>query len=222
VLYDYDATKTEATWSATGSTYASGNHKYSGGVAWNGLTAFNINPEGGDTNELYADNIKYLSLRGTEDFGFSIEAYQYPDEFAKYNGESLLLDGLITFSQQNRPTFGFACRTKLGNDAKGSDMGYRLHLVYGASCSPSDRGYETINDSPDAISFSWDCDTVPVEVGTIGGVPYKPLSHIVVTVKDATNVPANVRTLESYLFGSADNEAFLPLPADVYNILSAT
>lgn len=236
VLYDLDNSVTETAFTTASAleTYLAGNHKYSAGHAWNGLTAFNESPEGGDANDLYADNIKYLSLRGPEDFNFTIEAYTYPDAFNKYNGEIYAgasgALAAVLMTNQGRPTWGFACRTKVGNDAKGSDYGYKLHLVYGVTCGPADRSYETINDSPDAISFSWDCDTVPVEVGTLNGVAYKPTAHIIVNVVNSDTADASITALETCLFGRdasttpsiAAVTPFLPLPSDVYKILSAS
>ena len=222
VLYAYNAATTEATTPTTKSnvaTYMSGNHKYTGGVAWNGLTAFNESPDGGDANDIYADNIKYLSLRGTENFKFSIEAYTYPDEFAQYNGEKRGgPSNAIVVTGQGRNTFGFACRTKIGNDET-ADYGYKIHLIYGVTCSPSDRSYETINDSPDAINFSWDCETIPVDTGiTIDNKPLKPTAHVTITVKSGVS-DAGIAQLEKAVFGDTSTPAFLPLPKDVYAIL---
>ncbi len=197
---------------------ASGHKMYEDAVAWNGLTAFNESPDGGDANDIYADNIKYLSLRGTENFKFSIEAYTYPDEFAQYNGEKRGgPSNAIVVTGQGRNTFGFACRTKIGNDET-ADYGYKIHLIYGVTCSPSDRSYETINDSPDAINFSWDCETIPVEVGTLGGVACKPTAHVIITVKSGVS-DAGIAQLEKAVFGDTSTPAFLPLPKDVYAIL---
>lgn len=202
VLYDYNPSGTP--------------HVYGTGYAWNGLTAFNESPDGGDTNELYADNIKYLSLRGTENFNFSIEAYTYPDEFCKYNGEALLLDGKLAITNQGRPTFGFSCRTRVGNDVSGSDYGYKYHLCYGVSCSPSDRNYETINDSPDAINFSWDCETVPYPAFTSGGKNFKPTAHIIIDCTKLT--AAQIATLETALHGDATHTAYLPTPEELMSL----
>ena len=195
---------------------ASGHKMYEDAVAWNGLTAFNESPDGGDANDIYADNIKYLSLRGTENFKFSIEAYTYPDEFAQYNGEASLLDGKMVVAGQGRPTFGFSCRTRVGNDASGSDYGYKIHLVYGVTCSPSDRSYETVNDSPDAINFSWDCETVPYPAFTAGGVDYKATAHIIVDCTKLTSV--QIETLENALYGTNGTDGYLPTPEELFGL----
>lgn len=204
VLYDYSSSGTP--------------HVYGTAHAWNGLTAFNESPDGGDANDIYADNIKYLSLRGTENFKFSIEAYTYPDAFCKYNGESLLLDNKLVITNQGRPTFGFSCRTKVGDDANGSDRGYKYHLCYGVTCSPSDRSYETINDSPDAINFSWDCETVPYPQFTSGGKTFKPTAHVIIDCTKLT--AAQITTLETALHGDATHNAYLPTPEELMSLWS--
>ena len=136
---------------------------YTGGVAWNGVTAINESPSGADSNPIYADNIKYLDLRSAEEFGATIECYTYPQEFSECNGEAIVGAGIV-IGQQTRQTFGLSYRTIIGNDLKGNDYGYKLHLVYGATASPSEKSYNTVNDSPEAGSFSFEMTTTPVAI----------------------------------------------------------
>jgi len=190
---------------------------YVDGVAWNGLTTVTESPTGAEASPVYADNIKYLNLYSIEEFGATIEAFTYPDEFAPYDGMGVPTPGM-TLGQQTRDSFGLCYRTKLGNDLEGNDHGYKLHLIYGATASPSEKAYATINDSPEAISFSWDLTTIPVAVGTLNGVDYKPTA--VVTL-DSTEVdPTKLATLEALLYG-ASGDPQLPLPAAVYAIFGA-
>jgi hypothetical protein len=193
--------------------------EYTTGVAWNGLTTVTESPTGAESNPQYADNIKYLDLRSAELFGATIEAFAYPPEFAKYDGNGVPTPG-VRVGQQNRRPFGFSYRTKIGNDVEGSDLGYKLHLVYGATASPSEKAHATINDSPEPITFSWEVSTDPVQVGTIGGVEYNPTASLEI---DSTQVdPAKLATLEDILYGDADNDPALPLPADVIAMMSGT
>lgn len=181
------------------------------GVAWNGLTGITESPEGADNTDLWADNIKYASLRAAETFGGTIEAYTYPPEFESCNGEASLAEGIV-IGQQPREAFGLCYRTEQGNDTEGANFGYKLHLVYNCTCSPSERAYETINDSPDAITFSWEFDTVPVSVDG-----FKPTSCLVI---DSTKVTeANMKKLEAALYGTAEADAYLPDPAAVAALL---
>ena len=209
-------------------------HPYSPGVAWNGLTSISESPSGADENAIYADNIKYLSLRGAEEFGATIEAYTYPDEWAACDGSAMPVSGLIV-GQQSRKMFGFCYRTELGNDIDGDSYGYKLHLLYGCTASPSERSYETINDSPEAITFSWEITTIKQAIGTIGGVEYKPVSVLTIdATKFITNgvKDAKLVNLENALYGvDADStanppvvaaEAYLPTPAEVIGILTAS
>ncbi len=196
---------------------------YDHGYAWNGLTSVSENPSGADTNDLYADNIKYASLRGAEDFGATIEAYTYPDEFALLDGTAELSTG-ITIGQQDRGTFGFSYRTLIGDDVQGTTAGYKIHLIYGASVSPSEKSYETVNDSPDAITFSWELTTTPVNV-----TGHKPTS--VLTLDTTKLSAAQVKAIEDVLYGTDANEdatepsvgtdARLPLPDEVVEIIEA-
>lgn len=185
--------------------------KYPKGVAWNGLTGVTESPTGAEPNPLYADNIKYLNLFSVEEFEANIEAYTYPEEFEECDGSAELTPG-VTLGQQPRKTFGLCYRTKLGNDLEGEDYGYKLHLIYGAKAAPSDKGYETINDTPDAITFSWDVTTTPVPV-----TGFKPTALLVV---DSTKVdPEKLAALEEILYGSEEEDARLPLPDEVLTII---
>ena len=147
---------------------------YTQGVAWNGITAMTESPSGAEANDLWADDTKYATMRSAEQFGGTIEAYTYPDEWEQCDG-SATVNG-VTIGQQSRKAFGLAYVTTVGNDVKLNDYGEKIHLIYGATASPSERSYATINDSPDAITFSWEYETTPVEVGTINGVAYKKVS----------------------------------------------
>lgn len=185
---------------------------YPKGVAWNGLTAVTESPSGAEATALYADDIKYLNLMSNEEFGATIEAYTYPDEFAACDGSAALVDGVM-IGQQKRSAFGLCYRTAIGNDTDGSDYGYKLHLVYGCQAAPSEKGYATINDSPEAITFSWEVTTTPVEV-----TGHKPTSCITI---DSTKVdPGKLAALEKVLYGGTDTEARLPLPDEITSIMS--
>ena len=187
--------------------------KYTPGVAWNGLTALTETPEGAEIEDLYADNIKYLSLFSAETFGGTIEAYTYPDEFMECDGSKELSAGVVAY-QKTRKTFGLCYRTVLGNDVDGNDKGYKLHLIYGCKASASERAYSTINDSPEAITFSWEFKSTPVTVSKAG---FKPTSCIVI---DSTKVAKEKMTLlEEKLYGGASTEPELPLPDEVLSII---
>lgn len=180
------------------------NGSYSKGVAWNGLTAVTESPSGAEATALYADDIKYLELMSNEEFGATIEAYTYPDEFAVCDGSAELKPG-VRIGQQPRKSFGFCYRTALGNDVKNNDYGYKLHIVYGCKAAPSEKAYATINDSPEAITFSWEVTTTPVSV-----TGFKPTAHIEI---DSTKVAAaDLAKLEALLYGSEEAEPSLPLP----------
>lgn len=190
---------------------------YSNAYAWNGLTAVNESPSGADETKLWADNIKYLSMRAAEEFGGTIEAYTYPDEFAECDGSKELVPGLYA-GQQNRQPFGLCYRTVLGNDTQLNDYGYKLHLVYGCTCNPSEKAYSTINDSPDAITFSWEFSTTPVPVTAIANV--KPTASLTI---DSTKVNASkLEDLEAKLYGTNSSDAYLPLPDEVITTLGLT
>jgi hypothetical protein len=183
------------------------------GVAWNGLTAVTESPSGAEASPLYADDIKYLNLISNEEFGGTIEAYMYPPEFAACNGEAELAAG-VTIGQQSRQEFGFCYRTTLGNDTEGNNYGYKLHIVYNALASVSEKAYATINDSPEAITFSWEFTTTPVEVEG-----HKPTACVTI---DSTKVDAEkLKTLEAKLYGSETEEATLPYPAEIATMFAA-
>lgn len=191
---------------------------YDSGYAWNGLTAVNESPSGAESNPQYADNIKYLNLQSAEEFGATIEAFTYPDEFAQCDGSAEPEPGVFV-GQQPRKTFGFSYRTKIGNDVAGQDAGYKLHLVYGALAAPSEKAYSTVNDSPEATAFSWEVSTTPVPVGTIGGVEYKPTATLTI---DATKVDEDaLSALEDLLYGTVGTDPSLPSPADVIALFAA-
>lgn len=189
--------------------------KYTKGVAWNGLTAVTESPSGAEATALYADDIKYLNLLSNEEFGATIEAYTYPDEFADCDGSAALATGVM-IGQQKRKTFGLCYRTTLGNDVDGNDYGYKLHLIYGCLAAPSEKAYATINDSPEAITFSWEVSTTPVNVAG-----FKPTSQITIdsTKADETKLAA----LEDILYGKDGDtsaEPRLPLPDEVATLMS--
>lgn len=187
--------------------------KYPKGVAWNGLTSVTESPSGAEETVLYADNIKYASLRSAEQLGLTIEAYQYPDEFEACDGSAAALDGVYV-GQQNRQPFGFVYRTEIGNDtASTKDDSYKLHLVYGCTASPSEEQHQTVNDSPDAVSFSWEVTTTPVAVENM-----KPTSCITI---DSTKITdkSKLAALEDILFGKDAVEARLPMPDEVFATL---
>lgn len=184
--------------------------KYTKGVAWNGLTAVTESPSGAEASPLYADNIKYLNLISAEEFGCSIEAYTYPDEFAACDGSASLAEGVI-IGQQPRKTFGLSYRTVLGNDVEGQDYGYKLHLIYECLAAPSERAYASINDSPEAIAFSWEVTTTPIAV-----TGHKPTACLTI---DSTKVDAvKLAALEALLYGTEEAEATLPTPDDVMEL----
>ena len=195
-----------------GVLYVQNAGKYPKGVAWNGLTAVTESPSGAEATPLYADDIKYLELTSEEEFGGTIEAYTYPDEFAECDGSAELATG-VKISQQKRKAFGLAYRTTIGNDEDGNDHGYKLHLVYGCKAAPSEKAYATINDSPEAITFSWEFTTTPVAV-----TGHKPTAHIEI---DSTKAdPTCLAALEAKLFGSENEEPQLPLPDAVKTLMT--
>lgn len=196
--------------------YNSAASKYGGtpetAEAWNGLTAVTESPDGAEPTDLYADNIKYASMRSAETFGGTIEAYTYPVAFEKANGEASPVTG-VSIGQQTREVFGLCYRTGVGNDvSQNYDVQYKLHLVYGCTCSPSERQYETVNDSPDAITFSWEYTATPVNV-----TDHKPTASLTV---DSTKVePGKLKLLLEALYGTEETEPYLPLPDEVITML---
>jgi hypothetical protein len=184
---------------------------YPKGVAWNGLSSINESPDGAESNPIYADNIKYLDLISAEEYGITIEAYTYPDEFAECDGSAELGTG-ISIGQQRRKAFGLSYRTIVGNDVDGEDYGYKLHLVYGCKASPSERDHESVNDSPDALSLSWDVSTTPVDVPG-----YKPTATVEI---DSTKVDTTILAkIEAALYGTDEKDAYLPLPAELITMI---
>lgn len=198
--------------------YDTTNHRYGEGVAWNGLTSINDSPSGADPTDLWADNIKYISIRAAEEYGFTINAYQSPKEFDECDGMATPIEG-VRITQQNRKMFGFAYRSLIGNDTEYNDHGYEIHLMYGATCSPSDKDRSTVNDSPDAVEFSWECTTTPVPVGG----DFKPTAHIVIKSTDFEGGKNEkvLKDFEDILYGTAasgNNSAVaprLPMPDEV-------
>lgn len=186
--------------------------KYSKGVAWNGLTAVNENPSGAEPTPLYADNIKYLNLLSNEEFAATVEAYTYPDEFAECDGSAELAVG-VSVGQQKRIPFGLSYVTKLGNDTDGQDHGYKIHLIYGALAKPTQKNYATINDNPEAITFSWELSTTPVAVPNM-----KPTACITIDSKKVT--PENLKKIEDKLYGTSSEEATLPTPTDLAALIA--
>ena len=188
------------------------NGQYQNGVAWNGLTAVTESPSGAEPTALYADDIKYLELFSAEEFGATIEAYTYPAEFEACDGSASLGEG-VTIGQQDRKAFGLCYRTIVGNDVKGNENGYKLHLIYGAKAKPSEKAYATVNDSPEAVTFSWEVTTTPVNVAG-----FKPTASVTI---DSTKIqPEKLKLIEDKLYGTASEEATLPLPDEIKQIIT--
>lgn len=193
--------------------------KYSDGVAWNGLTGVSESPSGAESNAQYADNIKYLNLVSAEDFGATVEAFTYPPEFGQFDGSAEVAEG-VTIGQQNRKIFGMSYRTVIGNDTLSNDYGYKIHLIYGAQATPSEKGYETINDSPEPITFSWELSTTPVEV-----TGYKPTASVII---DSTKADKEkLKALEDILYGKDPTttdgtdgvKPRLPMPDEIITLM---
>lgn len=185
---------------------------YPRGVAWNGLINVTESPSGAEATPLYADNIKYLQLISAEEFGATIEAYTYPDEFEACDGSVELSPG-VTIGQQDRKPFGLCYKTIIGNDVKGNNLGYKLHLIYGAVAGPSEKAYQTVNDSPEAITFSWEITTTPVEVAD-----HKPTASLII---DSTKInAAKLAKIEEKLYGTVSTEPTLPTPSEILQIVT--
>ena len=195
-----------------------GAKKYKEGVAWNGVTAISESPSGAEPTALYADDKKYLNLLSAEEFAASIEAYTYPDEFAECDGSASLAEG-VTIGQQTRSKFALAYKTTIGNDESGNSLGYKLHIIYNCLAAPSEKAYNTINDSPEAITFSWEISTTP-ETFTIDGTEY---STACVTIDSRTADKSKLEALETKLFGGAtpDSKPTLALPNEIYDAMKA-
>lgn len=186
---------------------------YNKGVAWSGISSISESPSGADSSAIYADNIKYLSLTAAEDFGGTITAFTYPEEFTECDGSAEIAEG-VTIGQQTRKMFGLAYRTILGNDTKYEDHGYKLHLIYGAKASPSEASYSTVNDSPEAMEMSWEFTTTPVDVAG-----HKPTARLII---DSTKVaPEKLQKLEDILYGNDSDEPRLPLPDEILTLFAA-
>ena len=185
--------------------------QYGNGVVWNGLTAVTESPSGAEATPLYADDMKYVVLYSAEEFGATIEAYTYPEEFEQCDGSAQLGAG-VTIGQQQRKAFGLVYKTVIGNDVQGQDLGYKIHIIYGAKAAPSEKAFATINDSPEAVTFSWEVSTVPVPVEG-----HRPTSTLVI---DSTKVDAEkLAVIEAKLFGSETEESTLPLPNEIAEML---
>ena len=185
---------------------------YSNGVAWNGLTSVSESPEGAEPTDLYADDIKYLTLMSAENFKATIEAYTYPVEFEECDGSATIAKGVV-IGQQSRKPFGLCYRTSIGNDTDGNEHGYKLHIVYGCQASPSEKQYSTINDSPEAITFSWEVSTTPVNV-----TGKKPTATLIIDSTKADK--AKLTALEAILYGSEQTEPRLPLPDEIATLMT--
>lgn len=187
---------------------------YPKGVAWNGLISVTESPSGAEATALYADDIKYLNLMSNEEFGATIEAYMSPEEFDQCDGTASIATG-VSIGQQKRKAFGMAYKTTIGNDVDGNDYGYKIHLIYGALAAPSEKAYSTINDSPEAMTLSWELSTTPVNVKG-----FKPTASVVI---DSTKAdPTKLKKLEEILFGAESTEARLPLPDEIVSIIGTT
>lgn len=197
-----------------GVVYPQSNGTYPKGYAWNGLTAVTESPSGAEPTPLYADNIKYLNLLSTEEFAATVEAYTYPDEFAECDGSASLAKGAV-IGQQSRKTFGLCYQTKLGNDTDGDKHGYKIHIIYGCLAAPSEKAYATVNDSPEAITFSWEVSTTPVSVEGM-----EPTATVVI---DSTKAdPEKLKALEKILYGDETGDGpRLPLPSEIITALGA-
>ena len=213
LVWDESGKRVYETGVRNGVLYVQGeNGEYQKGVAWNGLTAVTESPSGAEPTALYADDIKYLELFSAEEFGATIEAYTYPEEFEACDGSASLGTG-VTIGQQDRKAFGICYRTVVGNDVKGNEHGYKLHLVYGAKAKPSEKAYATVNDSPEAVTFSWEVTTTPVNVAG-----FKPTASVTI---DSTKIDADkLKAIEDKLYGTASEEATLLMPDEIKQILA--
>ena len=213
VKWDQDGDRLYETGVDRGMLYPKKNNAYPFGVAWSGLRSVEESPSGAEATALYADNIKYLNLMSTEEYGATIGVYTYPDEFAKCNGEDEIADG-VTIGQQTRTAFGFAYRTVLGNDEKFNDYGYKIHIVYNCLAKPSSKSYETVNDSPAAAELSYEVSTTPVNVEG-----FKPSATVVIDSTKTT--PEKMKAIEDVLYGTETTDPRLPLPDEIAAIMRA-
>ena len=212
LVWDESGKRVYETGVRNGVLYVQGeNGQYENGVAWNGLTAVTESPSGAEPTALYADDIKYLELFSAEEFGATIEAYTYPEEFEACDGSASLGKG-VTIGQQDRKAFGLCYRTVVGNDVKGNEHGYKIHLVYGAKAKPSEKAYATVNDSPEAVTFSWEVTTTPVNVAG-----FKPTASVTI---DSTKIEAGkLKAIEDKLYGTETQEPTLLLPDEIAQIV---
>lgn len=218
IVWDADAQRYYETGTSKGVHYMRDDDgTYKNGVAWNGLTGVTESPSGAEPTDLWADNMKYLTMRSAEDLGATVTAYTYPDQFAECDGSAKVADGMM-IGQQTRKSFGLCYQTVKGNDVNNNDFGYKIHCLYGCTASPSERGYQTINDSPEAIEFSWELTTTPVAVEG-----YKPTSIVTIdsTEFKTDEQKARLKALEDILYGTEENEPRLPLPDEIKTILTA-
>lgn len=213
LVWDQTGERLYETGVSMGVVYPQVSGAYPKGVAWNGLINVSEKPSGAESTAVWADNTKYLNLTSVEEFGASVEAYMYPDEFALCDGSAEIAKG-VSIGQQSRKPFGLCYRTIIGNDTEGSKHGYKVHLVYGAMAAPSEKGYSTESDSPEAITFSWELTTTPVSVAG-----FEPTASLTI---DSTKVDAGkLAELEAILYGTEDEEARLPLPDEVAELFAA-
>ena len=212
LVWDATGTREYETGVKNGVLYVqNGSGTYEKGVAWNGLISVTESPSGAEATPLYADDIKYLELFSTEEFGATIECYTYPEEFEACDGSAEIATGVV-IGQQNRTSFGLCYRTTLGNDVKGNEYGYKLHLIYGCKAAPSEKAYSTINDSPEAITFSYEITTTPVAV-----TGHKPTASLVI---DSTKIePSKLAQIEAKLYGDVSTEASLPTPNEILELI---
>ena len=215
LVWDQAGTREYETGVDHGVLFPYGTNSYGDGVAWSGLTGVTESPSGAEANKIYADNIVYLNLISAEDFGATIEAYSYPDEFAECDGSAEITTG-VTIGQQTRKMFGFSYRTRIGNDVN-EEAGYKIHLIYGAKAAPSERAYATVNDSPEAITFSWEISTTPVQV-----TGYKPTAHVEIdsTKTDSAKLTAFEEILYGKVVSGTTTAPRLPLPDEVKSLLT--
>ena len=213
LVWDESGKRVYETGVRNGVLYVQGeNGQYENGVAWNGLTAVTESPSGAEPTALYADDIKYLELFSAEEFGATVEAYTYPEEFEACDGSASLGKG-VTIGQQDRKAFGLCYRTVVGNDVKGNEHGYKIHLVYGAKAKPSEKAYATVNDSPEAVTFSWEVTTTPVNVAG-----FKPTASVTI---DSTKIqPDKLKAIEDKLYGTQDQEPALLMPDEIKQIIT--
>ena len=213
ITWDKSGERYYETGAKRGVLYVMDKGAYGNGVAWNGLTAVTESPSGAEASPMYADDIKYLNLYSAEEFAATVEAYTYPDEFAECDGSAEIAPG-VTIGQQKRKTFGMCYTTVLGNDTDGNDYGYKIHIIYGANAAPSEKAYATINDSPEAITFSWELSTTPVEVAG-----HKPTASL--TIDSTKTTPEKMKAIEDILYGTESQEPRLPLPSEIAEVLKS-